>query len=182
MVKNSKVLFYTPLTPSLQYLQDDYEVYDDTKEYLSDLLICLDCGSADRLDTAVSLLEKQPNSINIDHHNDNTQFAKFNHVEGERGSTGEIIYDLLSEMSLIDQKVAFFLYAAICSDTGGFRYSNTTPQTLRIAADLMEYSIDFRFINRELFETKELPLLKLQARVIGWYRTFCRWKSSIGYG
>jgi len=164
--KTAKVLLYAPITPSLQYLTDDYDIFDEAKEYPCDLLVCLDSGSADRLDKAICLLDKQPHSINIDHHRDNTHYAEINHVEGERGSAGEIVYDLLSQMNLIDQKIAFYLYAAICSDTGGFRYSSTTPQTLRIAADLMEYSIDFRFINRELFETKELPLLKLQARVI----------------
>ncbi len=165
--KTADVLLCSDIPKSLSFITGEYQVYDPEKEYPCDLLICLDSGSVDRLDIAAPLLEKQPNSINIDHHKDNVGYAALNHVEGGLSATGEILYRLLSQMELIDETIAFYLYAAICADTGGFRYSNTTPATMRAAADLMEYGADFRYITRELFEVKDMNILQLEAELMG---------------
>ena len=82
-------------------------------------------------------------------------------------AAGEIIFRLIPRIKAeLTQKAARWLYTAISADTGGFRYSNTTPDTMRIAADLMEYGIDFRSVSRELYETVDYNLLKLKAKVM----------------
>lgn len=77
--------------------------------------------------------------VNVDHHAGNTRFGDVNWVEPEASSTGEMILRLLRTMGLpISRDVAANLYAAILTDTGGFRYGNTTAASLRAAADLVD--------------------------------------------
>lgn len=77
--------------------------------------------------------------VNVDHHAGNTRFGDVNWVEAEASSTGEMVLRLLRTMGLpISRDVAANLYAAILTDTGGFRYGNTTAQSLRAAADLVD--------------------------------------------
>jgi phosphoesterase RecJ-like protein len=77
--------------------------------------------------------------VNVDHHAGNTRFGDVNWVEPEASSTGEMVLRLLRTMGLpISRDVAANLYAAILTDTGGFRYGNTTAASLRAAADLVD--------------------------------------------
>ena len=77
--------------------------------------------------------------VNVDHHGGNTRFGDVNWVEPEASSAGEMVLRLLRTMGLpISRDVAANLYAAILTDTGGFRYGNTTAASLRAAADLLD--------------------------------------------
>lgn len=87
MGKCADVVLCSPISKSLSFLKGEYLVFDASKDYPCDLLVCLDSGSVDRLDAAAVLLEKQPNSINIDHHKDNIGYAALNHVEGGLSAT-----------------------------------------------------------------------------------------------
>jgi phosphoesterase RecJ-like protein len=166
--KAATVLLCEELAKSLQYIGGDYSVYSATERYEADLIICVDCGDLGRLDCARSIVDGNQNSvINIDHHKDNTYFGTVNFVCPNAAATGELIFRLIREWKTdLTQTEARWLYTAISADTGGFRYSNTTPETMRIAADLMEYEFDFREISKELFETVDYNLLKLKARVM----------------
>jgi bifunctional oligoribonuclease and PAP phosphatase NrnA len=77
--------------------------------------------------------------VNVDHHGGNTRFGDVNWVEPEASSAGEMVLRLIRTMDLpISRDVAATLYAAILTDTGGFRYGNTTAASLRAAADLVD--------------------------------------------
>lgn len=77
--------------------------------------------------------------VNVDHHGGNTRFGDVNWVEPEASSAGEMVLRLIRTMGLpISPDVAANLYAAILTDTGGFRYGNTTASSLRAAADLVD--------------------------------------------
>ncbi len=76
-------------------------------------------------------------TINIDHHATSTHDSKLNWVEPGAAAVGELIYELAGELGVeLDHDIAFNLYAAIASDTGSFRYSNTSHHSLAIAAEL----------------------------------------------
>ena len=111
-----------------------------------------------------------PNGFNgsvellIDHHGSNNGFAAAGYVEADRASCGEILLDLLQNMGVeIDPDIANALYIAISTDTGCFRYSNTTAGTLRSAAVLMECGADTVSLNRMLFEIKTQARFRLEA-------------------
>ena len=93
--------------------------------------------------------------LSIDHHRSNTGFAKQTYLDSDAGANCECIYEIARELSIeIDELMALCLYTGISTDTGCFRFSNTTAKTLRIGADLMEKNIDTAEINRIMFETK----------------------------
>lgn len=94
-------------------------------------------------------------ALSIDHHKVNTVSCERLYVRDDYIAAGEIIFELLGDMGIpLTQALALPLYAAICSDSGGFRYQATRPQTMRAAATLMETGIDHARICRLLFESK----------------------------
>jgi phosphoesterase RecJ-like protein len=75
--------------------------------------------------------------VNIDHHPDNRRYGTVNWLDPEAAAAGEMVFDLLEALALpVTGEIATNLFTAIHTDTGSFRYSNTTPRTFRIAAEL----------------------------------------------
>lgn len=96
----------------------------------------------------------------------NTDFADANYVDGSAAATGQILSELFDKMGeAIDRDIAKDLYTAICSDTGCFKYSNVSPKTMRIAADLLEYDFDHAEVARLLFDSESINAVKLKAEV-----------------
>lgn len=125
-------------------------------------VIAVDSSDLGRLGSRMSLLTRYALLAVIDHHKTNTQFGDVNYVDEQASSTGEIIFELAGEFGFpVDSIAATALYIAISTDTGGFRYDNTTPETLRIAAELMEAGIDTKAINTDLYQNQPLNKVML---------------------
>lgn len=97
--------------------------------------------------------------MKIDHHPNGSEYAKYNYIDGKSAACGEIIFKLIRRLvemggAKFSKAVCTALYAAISSDTGCFRYSNTTAGTMRIAAELIDGGADAYDVNRRLYETK----------------------------
>lgn len=102
----------------------------------------------------------------LDHHATGTPFAQECFVDGHAAATGELVFDLfrlLGERAELTERTAALLYAAISSDTGCFRYSNVTPETHLRAAELLKHGIDHAQIDRLLFDSKPMALLRAEA-------------------
>lgn len=129
--------------------------------------VAIDTGDTERLGSRVSLFNNADVTVNIDHHITNTDFAQNNLVITECSAAGEIIFHLLKKMdSEITRDIAECLYIAISTDTGGFRYSNTTADTFFIAARLASKGIDIAEISKRVFETITLQKLRLRAEAV----------------
>ena len=103
----------------------------------------------------------------IDHHKSNVHFAKASYVDSTAAATCEIIYDLTALLGVKpDNIMADCIYTGIVTDTGCFKYTNVTPRTFRIAAELMEIGIHAADINRVMFDTKSMARLDLEQLVI----------------
>lgn len=99
----------------------------------------------------------------IDHHISNVGYAAVTYLDSDAAANCECIYDLAKELSVeIDKNMALALYTGISTDTGCFRFSNTTAKTHRIGADLIELGIDTAEINRIMFETKSRIRVELE--------------------
>ena len=98
----------------------------------------------------------------IDHHPSNEGFGRHNWVEPDKAACGEIIYELVEELGTLTPRIALPLYVAISTDTGCFQYSNTSPNTHRVAARLMETGIDAFAVNKRHFRTKSFKRLRLE--------------------
>lgn len=103
----------------------------------------------------------------IDHHFSNKGYAKATYLDGDAAANCECIFDLAAKLSVkIDKDIALALYTGISTDTGCFRFSNTTAKTLRIGADLMELGIDTAEINRIMFETRSRSRVELEGMAL----------------
>ena len=130
-------------------------------------VIAIDTGDMERLGKRAEIFNNAELKINIDHHATNTLFGNINYVNEEASATGEIIYQLIKMMgSDIDRDIALCLYVAITTDTGGFRYSNTTPLTHLITSDLIGYGINIADVSFRVFDSISEGKLKLMGMAI----------------
>jgi phosphoesterase RecJ-like protein len=131
------------------------------------VVIALDCANERRLGPDRGVLDAAPLVIDIDHHHDNTRFGDLNLVLAEASSTGEILAGLFAELGVrLTPEIAEALYIALVTDTGRFQYTNTSPKTLRLAADLVEAGANVHRVFQEVYETVAFAKLKLLARAL----------------
>lgn len=103
----------------------------------------------------------------IDHHKSNVINAPYKYVDADSAAAGEIIYELISLLGAeYTKEIADCLYTAISTDTGCFRYTNTTSRTMRIAAELIDLNCDSGYINKEMFETKSKARVELEREIL----------------
>lgn len=102
----------------------------------ADALIAVDCAAAKRLGDARERWGIQP-WLNIDHHESNERFGTINIVDPARPATGELLFDLFRQAGWpVTPAIADNLFVAISTDTGSFRFRNTTARTFEVAAEL----------------------------------------------
>lgn len=129
-----------------------------------DVFFALDCEKS-RLGFAEKLFEQAKITINVDHHISNLGCGRVNYVVPTASSTSELIYDLLDKEQM-DRDIAMAIYTGIIHDTGVFQYSNTSPKTMRIAADLLEYGFDFSTLIEETFYEKTYRQNQIMGRAL----------------
>ena len=135
---------------------------------LPNTAILVDCTDLNRVGSDFAeRLKNIPTLINIDHHLSNSRFGHYNLVDEGAAATAEIIAKLLDPLGVnINKAIATALYTGVVMDTGSFRYSNTTSDTLRLAAYLLEQKVDLDQVSDELFETQPLVMLKLMGEAL----------------
>lgn len=101
----------------------------------------------------------------IDHHPSNTHYAGALCLDAGAAACGEVIYRLCRRWDVMSEPIARALYIAISTDCGCFVYSNTTPETHRIAAELMEV-VDVKPLNKHFFQTKSRKRLQVEAMLM----------------
>jgi phosphoesterase RecJ-like protein len=132
-----------------------------------DLAVAIDCGDLGRLGERSFLFEGAKVTANMDHHPTNTGFAVHDFVDTKASAAGEIIYKLLDMLGIKPGKdIATCLYVAIATDTGGFRYSNTTPRTHEITAELLRAGVEVAAVTQRIFDTTSFEKVKLTAAAI----------------
>jgi phosphoesterase RecJ-like protein len=131
------------------------------------VLVAVDCAKEARLAGDADLVERAPVVVNIDHHHDNTLFGHLNLIVPDASSTGEILRDVFAELGAeLTPEIAQALYIAVVTDTGRFQYTNTTPRSFRLAAELVEAGADLHRIFQDVYESVEFAKLKLLARAL----------------
>jgi bifunctional oligoribonuclease and PAP phosphatase NrnA len=137
----------------------------DAKEF--DFVVALDTGDMARLGRRAEIFNKAKTTANIDHHQTNTMFAEFNYVQSGSAAVGEIVYQMIKLIGLdIEADMADCLYVAISTDTGGFKYSNTTAITHQITADLINNGARVAEISQWVFDSTSIEKLMLTSLAI----------------
>jgi phosphoesterase RecJ-like protein len=132
-----------------------------------DVGVVLDCSNLERVGEKSAQISKIKTLINIDHHISNGGFCRLSMLDGQASSTGELLYRLMREMRCkMSKDICTNLYAAIITDTGGFRYASTHQNTLHAAGDLVENGADPQWISENIYESDSPARLKLLAKVL----------------
>ncbi len=135
-------------------------------------LLCFDSGDTSRLGGPHRELPRSAALVNVDHHVSNTRYGVLNWVDEAAPSVGEMVFRLLRATGMpVDADVALNLYLSLVEDTGRFSYSNTTPEALRAAADLVAAGARPETVTNHLFRNEDLGTMRLRARCVERLRT-----------
>ena len=104
--------------------------------------------------------------LTVDHHPSQEFYAKDTCLDGARAACGELIYDIVRQWGPVSKQVAEPLYMAVSTDCGCFAYGNTTADTHRVAAALIDCGIPLSRLNKIHFRTKSATRLKLEGAII----------------
>jgi bifunctional oligoribonuclease and PAP phosphatase NrnA len=127
--------------------------YSNLGKYLFDCMVVLDCSDLNRTGNVRRVNLSNKPVINIDHHISNDGFGSTRWVEPHSSSTSEMVYLLYKKMDIpLDKNSALLLYTGIMTDTGSFRYSNTSALTHEAISDLMRFNIDVRNVYKRVYE------------------------------
>jgi bifunctional oligoribonuclease and PAP phosphatase NrnA len=146
---------------------DKLMTYDRIPERV-ETFVAIDCADKKRLELLTSRFENAGTSLNIDHHLSNSRYADINLVDPERASSCELAHELIKRMGVpIDPEIATCLYTGVVTDTGRFQYSNTVPETFRVAAELRELGADHLTVAERIYESASLEQLRILGLVLG---------------
>ena len=159
-------MFNTDAVPGNYKFLPNWERIEDIhtlRTYQPEVLIVLDASTLERIGkTLAKSLLPTHKLVNIDHHATAEAFGDINLIMPSASSTSEIVYKLIkSHQTPIDKSCALCLYTGLMFDTGCFRYSNTTAETHRIAAELIEVG---EFAPDEVYRNvyEQLPVAKIR--------------------
>lgn len=144
------------------------------EEVKESLLITVDTSTEKRsLENLPELAASAKDSLSIDHHGDNTRFAKTNLIDDTASATAEIITRVIKELTGgITRTEAEALYTALSTDNGSFRFSSTTPASHLCAAALLEAGAEPAHIDDRINENLTEPILKLWGKALAGLTVF----------
>lgn len=152
---------------NLRFLPTDLLVPPEDFPESPETMVVFDAGSSDRLGELGSNAARAEKLIVLDHHITNEGFGDIELIDGSAAATGEIVFELLRALGWeVDADIATCLHTALVTDTGRFMYSNTKPETLRIAAELLEAGASPSEIGRHVYEETPFGYLKVSSAVL----------------
>jgi phosphoesterase RecJ-like protein len=161
--KKAKVACPDPIPAHYGYFTEEVSF----PEFSEETIISVDVADIKLLG---GLAEKYEGKIElaIDHHASHRDFAERLFLDGTAAACAECIYDILNNLHVaIDDTMVQAIYTGISTDTGCFKFSNTTPKTHVIAAELMASGLDFSEINRVMFDTKSKRRMEIEKMALG---------------
>jgi phosphoesterase RecJ-like protein len=128
-------------------------------------IIAVDCADQKRLGAVFDQWQRAPD-VNIDHHVSNPGYAKLNLIDAESPATAQVLYEIITALKWpLTPEVAANLYVGIMTDTGNFRYRQTTARTFEIAARLVEAGADPTDLAEACYQSFRAERLLLVAEV-----------------
>lgn len=132
-----------------------------------ELMVTFDCGSFERLGTLEPNARAARRLVVVDHHASNDRFGTINLIDPDIAASAALTYRLIGKLGIpITRDIAICLYTGILTDTGCFKYRNTTPEIHAIAGDLLTYDIPHDEIARIVYDTHPVGYLKVLAAVL----------------
>jgi phosphoesterase RecJ-like protein len=174
--KKVQILIDDDLPPAFAVLPGYDEISKPQEKVSADLLVVLDTELA-RTGTVPEMVKARA-MLNIDHHRTNDHKIPWLYLDAQRAATAEIVYEINSLLQQeLEQKRAMCIYTGMATDSGFFRFSNTTPFTMRAAADLLEHGVQPQVIS-EALERKPYALIQGMAKAMQSIEIFAEGKVS----
>lgn len=162
MGKNVRVACSDPVPDRFSYFTGEYI----EEEFEPDYIVAVDIAATQLLGDKLSHLADKFD-LCIDHHPSNDKYAKETYLLPKAAATCEMMYDIITLLeSTITPLIANCLYTGISTDTGCFKFSNTTVNSHIIAAKLFTFGAEHEFINRLMFETKSKSRILIEQRAL----------------
>ena len=152
-----------------EFLCDGFYVEVPPPNFNYSYCISLDCSNVERLGIYKEK-EKEILSlplINIDHHFDNSLYGSHNYIDSNASSAAEIIFDIIKTSNdwIVTPNAATAITMGILTDTGGFRFDNTSPDVLKKTAELMEFGADYINTVKSMYFSKSQKLYQMEADI-----------------
>lgn len=137
------------------------------KDINFDCLVALDCSDLKRTGEVYTINENNFPILNIDHHISNANFGSVNWVKPKASCCCQMIYELYKRLKVpLDRDTALSLYVGILTDTGSFRYTNTSAAVHKITAELLQHDINVSFVYRKVYGNIPFTDLKLLTEIL----------------
>lgn len=161
--KTAQVICDDPFPPKYNYLFKGLRSdHCRTDNFIPEFIVATDIASIELMGKSLAPFYDKI-GLCIDHHPSNTGYADFTVVDPTAAATCEIVAEIIDLLDVeIDDDIANCIYTGLATDTGCFRFSNTTPKTLRTAAAMIEKGADSVKLNKLLFETKSRGRLEME--------------------
>ncbi|MBI3998549.1 MAG: bifunctional oligoribonuclease/PAP phosphatase NrnA [Armatimonadetes bacterium] len=127
-----------------------------------DVAVTMECSSVDRIGTVAPAVMRARSVVAIDHHAAHAPYADLTDWDPRAAAVGEQVDDLIKHLGVpLDRPMALALLTAVVTDTGVFRFGNTTGQVLRLAADLMDHGVTVEEVVRAVYEDQPAAAVRL---------------------
>ena len=147
---------------------------DQVLKYKPDLVVILESPYLDRIGWVKEAIPRKCTIINIDHHPDNISYGSINYLDSTAAAVAEMVYAVMLRAGFpISPMVASWLYAAILTDTGRFRYASTTSKSMRICAQLIDLGADARYLTDKIYFNFSEQNLRMLGHVLSGLELHC---------
>jgi bifunctional oligoribonuclease and PAP phosphatase NrnA len=157
-----------PVPSRLHFLRGSEDIYgcgEGAPDRKFRHIVAVDCADFARVGPAMMWFEEEYGLLNIDHHATNDAYGAVNLLKFDAAATAEILYDLAVHMEMpIDAEAAAAFYTGLITDTGGFRYSNTSPHVMEIASRLLEAGAQGPILAEQLLERMSMGQMRMIQR------------------
>ena len=180
--KTCYVLVEEELPLNLAFLDKSYCTLDPNVIGEVDISFCVDCGDATRFPGRAEKFAEGKTSICLDHHHTTAEFCEYNYVDPGASATGELVFDLLKEMGIYqDKEIGEAIFAAITTDTGNFQYSNTTKRCFEIMTELFDWGVDTNKVSVALYENVRLERKIIESMAFSTLNILAEGKVAVAY-
>jgi len=152
--KQATIYLEKEMPEKYRFLGTDVKIADCDTVPFEDTAIMLDCGEFSRLGKCADICRKVPCILCVDHHKTGDDFGDFYYNESDAAATAQIVYKLVKLLTKnVPEETYYAIFTGMSTDTGHFKFSNVTAETLRIAADVLESGINHRKVTTILYDT-----------------------------
>lgn len=166
MGKNADVVI--PEFPRIyNFLPETDKIKKEGNKEAYDLAIAVDCATIKLLNGFANYFETAKTKITIDHHGTNTMFGDINFVNPDSPACAQVLISIIEYFGIeIDKEIGTCILSGIITDTGGFQYQSTAPETFEFASELLKKGVNISDIYKRVMNTKSISSFELRKRAI----------------